>query len=234
MMIIMGDTHGEWGKLNSQLNKLAQKHKEPIDIIICGDFGYFPSEKEYSLDLLKIPDGVKLYFCPGNHEDWDKLDAIERNSSEKVIEIHPNVFYCTFGSVLNFEGKNFLFCGGAESVDKQYRTIGYDWFPQETISESDFYKLPNPDDIKIDVVISHTCPDFLTMDMLKKILYVTSKREDVSTRFLTEIHSMYKPKWWFFGHFHHHMSFFKNGTSFECLDHLGGESVNMIKLQFLR
>jgi len=66
------------------------------------------------------------------------------------------------GSVLKLPDKrNILFIGGALSIDKKQRTIGYDWFPQETISQKNIFELP---DEKIDIVISHTAPKYFHPD----------------------------------------------------------------------
>ena len=58
----------------------------------------------------------------------------------------PNIFYMPRGSVLSLsDGRNVLFMGGAESVDKRRRTPGYDWFKQELIRPQDLSNLPGED-----------------------------------------------------------------------------------------
>jgi len=219
MLYIIGDTHGDWSCLNSTVNKLVQNKDDNIDIIITGDFGYWPKFDDYNIDKIKtFDDRVKYYFCPGNHEDWWSLLNID-TTENKIVEIHKNIFYCSFGAVKVFNGYNFLFCGGADSVDKNQRTLGFDWFPQEVISTKDMYQLPEK--AKIDVIISHTCPTFC-LNYLK--LPWISNMKDCSCDFLQCVHQIYNPKLWFFGHFHKFHTFNSYGTKFVCLDYCRGHS----------
>ena len=41
------------------------------------------------------------------------------------------------------DGRIVLFMGGADSIDKKYRKIGFDWFPEELITQKDIYELPD-------------------------------------------------------------------------------------------
>ena len=231
MLFIFGDTHGEWKRLNPVLNKLYQKHKVNLDIIVCGDFGFWPHIAEYSLDHLKLPPGGKIWFCPGNHENWDALDDAAKASDSKIVEIYPNVFYCAFGAVREFEGRKFLFCGGAASVDKASRNVGIDWFAQETISEKDFYALP-PVDKKIDVIISHTCPESLLEKFPKKVFFGSGKCSDPSVKYLEEIRNMYTPEFWFFGHWHKFMEFSDKNTKYFCLGNVDwADSKSCVKFE---
>ena len=47
------------------------------------------------------------------------------------------------------DGRTVLFMGGALSVDKAWRTPGYDWFPEESITTGDLDRLP---DVHVDIV----------------------------------------------------------------------------------
>ena len=135
--IVMGDVHGDHGRLNAFINK-----KQPKMILQCGDFGYWPRIKKEMINgslrdypQPKVKD-TKVYWADGNHEDHWSLKNIESN------EIWPNVFYMKRGSVLTLEdGRNVLFMGGAVSIDKHMRTAGHDWFPEETIDNNDFNNL---------------------------------------------------------------------------------------------
>jgi len=182
-IIMMGDTHLDFGYINTFINK-----HHPKMLIICGDFGYWPSAPQYT--IIKHQ-GTKIHWCDGNHEDFWALKARKSN------EIMPNVIYQPRGSLLTLpNSKVILFMGGAHSVDKELRTLGYDWFPEETISTEDFAKLP-PKDTKIDIVVSHTCPfEFNPMKGFK------NNNIDPSRNALSEILHIYKPKSWYYGHWH--------------------------------
>jgi len=205
-IIVIGDVHGDWNFLNALINK-----ERPDLILACGDFGYWP--KFHNTTLLSGPGSkkwdqygiktkeAKLYWCDGNHEDhW----AIRTELVEKGIsEIMPNVFYMKRGSTLELPDKRIvLFMGGAESTDKIVRTLGHDWFPEETIKDRDLMELPEH---KVDIVISHTCPK----EFYKKLItdrnvnsYPWYETRDPSREALSYILSRYKPSLWYFGHFH--------------------------------
>ena len=202
-IIICGDIHARWDKLNSLINK-----KQPDIILQVGDFGYYPEYKNYHPHHIKNGD-TKIYWCDGNHENHDKLNIIKRN------EIRPNVFYMKRGSVLTLpNGEIVLFMGGAESIDKHLRTIGVDWFPQEVISQKDLENLPSTD-TKIDIVISHTCPlEFDLGDRFKD----TQKYKDCSRVALSRVLEIYKPAKWYFGHYHANIKGQYDNCKWECLN----------------
>jgi predicted phosphodiesterase len=182
-VLIAGDIHGHWLYLNELIE--AQK---PDLILQTGDFGYFPKIKQYHPH--HIQNGhTEIRFIDGNHEDHDRLSKIRHP------EIRPGIFYQKRGSTITLEdGRTILFMGGAASIDKEFRTPGHDWFPQETITQKDLDDLPN---IKIDIVISHTCPR--EFEILGKGWHAGT---DPSMTALSSILETYHPDQWFFGHWH--------------------------------
>lgn len=207
-VMIVGDIHGHWGYLNTLINKY-----HPDIILQVGDFGYWP--RFHNTDVIcenplkKHQDpwnfygvkcqNTKVYFCPGNHEDHWEL----KKYNNKVTNIYDKVYYMPRGSSLTLpDGREVLFIGGADSIDKYRRTIGYDWFPEEIISNRDIYGLP---DMKIDIVISHTCPQSFIPEINTKLGpdYINSgKYFDPSIVALDRVLEQYKPSLWYFGHFH--------------------------------
>ena len=209
----MGDVHGEFGLLNSFI---AKKH--PKIIIVCGDFGYWPrlKDKPKNPKYPKKPKTViagntKVYFCDGNHEDHWSLRRLENN------EIYPNVFYMKRGSILTLEdGRNVLFMGGAQSIDKDMRIEGRDWFREEEITLEDINRLPDAN-TKIDIVISHTCPE----EMLSQLPNVYNiETNDWSRKALSHVFQIYSPSLWYFGHFHTYKTFYVLGCRWTCLNML--------------
>lgn len=184
-IIVCGDTHGYWNTLNELI-----REEKPDILLQVGDFGYWEKIPQFSIKKIE-PLNSKIYFCPGNHENWHLLNELKDNQLTEHIRYMPK------GSTLRLpDGRNILFMGGADSVDKGWRTPGYDWFPEELINERDMGNLPNED---IDIVISHTCP--LEFDM--KSTYGTGEKlHDPSREYLSQILKRYKPKEWYFGHWH--------------------------------
>jgi len=205
LILVGGDFHGRWGPVNILLNK-----KRPDIFLQCGDWGWWPrfhntkalstgqdlrKRKPWNLYGLKLHD-TKMYFCDGNHEDHWALKAI----LQQPVHGDPpemgmkNLFYMKRGKTLTLpDGRVILFMGGADSIDKDSRMIGVDWFPDEIITQDDVYNLP---DMKVDIVISHTAPNefFSGLD--------TYKIHEPCMDALSYILHKYVPDLWYFGHFH--------------------------------
>ena len=202
-VLIVGDVHGRFGDLNALINR-----KNPDLVICCGDFGYWPHFDEQlngGFSSIKTQ-GSKILWVDGNHEDhWSLRDR-------KSDEIVPSVVYMPRGSTYTLDdGRNILFMGGADSIDKGFRKIGVDWFPEEVIRQRDIENLP---DMKIDIVVSHTCPlEFLD------IMLGHDRRKEVepSNHALSYIYNKYMPDLWYFGHWHHYKKMGLKNTEFIAL-----------------
>ena len=207
-VLITGDVHNEFGHLNTLLNK-----KKADLVICCGDFGYWPRFNDKgtaSLSSINLQGAKELRWCDGNHEDHDSLDQREPD------EIEPGIIYMPRGSTYTLpDGRVIMFMGGAESIDKNWRTTGVDWFPQEIINQSNFKNLP---DIKVDIFITHTCPVELVHEL--KLNY-PDKDYEPSNKALSELWKIYKPDLWFFGHWHQYGEYKIMGTKCYALSAVG-------------
>jgi hypothetical protein len=228
---VCGDIHGRLYHLNTLL-KLRPK---PLQIIQLGDFGYWPSEnnkifrdtvtgeiRTYNLNSVKAG-RTQIYFIDGNHEDHQALNDTRRPPANVLYR--SGLSYVKRGYLMSVLGKRCLFFGGAESIDKQYRYVGYDWFPQETISQANMeYAMSSIRNSRhpVEVVFSHTCP--VEFDPLPREKMVGN---DPSRVALSRILEMVKPREWYFSHFH----VYKEGyyeptkTKWVCLDKAGGEGI---------
>jgi len=222
-VLLLGDLHGTWRKINS----LIAKHK-PILALQAGDFGWWPRFHKTThistgvyrtnpLTGIKIeskfnqyglrPGNTKVYWCAGNHEDWEDLNLKADSYDPKIIEVFKNVFYMPRCSTLELpDGRRVLFMGGALSIDKEYRKYRYDWYPEEEITQADIYNLP---DVEIDIVVSHTCPSWFKTELFEKSddwhqtdSFWLEKFRDPSCLALDVVWERYRPDLWFFGHYH--------------------------------
>lgn len=238
MIFILGDIHAEFETLNIFINTTIRNNKalkdmasllkdrgDDFQIIMlqCGDFAWFWSGYE-AKGLIKnkidwLPDGhVPIYWVGGNHEDWDALDKLGTG----ISEIDPGIFFCPFGTTLEVKpGLTILFAGGAESADKDMRLRKMEegapkiWWEQEGISEVDMARLSAVP--RADWVISHTAPN--AFDIASQLDPVWGDRHffEPSRGKLEEVFLKYKPKRWFFGHFHQFMQGKIDGCKWECL-----------------
>jgi hypothetical protein len=112
----------------------------------------------------------------------------------------------------------FFYYRGAYSIDRQYRTIGIDWWENEQVRIEDFmnarelYRLKKPD-----LVITHDCPQ----DVAAQMLHMGQRTyENITSWALQELYNIHQPKLWFFGHWHRSKTIQHGKTKFMCLDEL--------------
>lgn len=211
-IMVLGDTHGVWHPVNQLINR-----RRPQMILQCGDFGYFPHmhqdteanmagcvrQKPWDQFGLKNKDhygnyNIKVYWCDGNHENHDALNKLTDERVPTPVPNFSDVYYCPRGSHLTLpDGRTVLFIGGGHSIDREWRTEGLDWWKNEVIGQDDVDALP---DIDVDIIISHTCPRYF-FDGMKMEMFL-GKHTDPSCVALNIAFDKYKPKHWYFGHFH--------------------------------
>lgn len=216
IVFILGDIHGLWNQLNavintnirqnSRLRRFAESTKVEVVVLQCGDFGYWPHTGQAADAVSNIKNAVpflhdghvKLFWCDGNHENHDALDALERRyPGQPFIEVAPHIHFATFGSVLKLAAGTVLFAGGAVSSDKEGRTPGESWWAQETIDDADMARLPEAT-TRVDIVVSHTSPRIFPTPRWTDY----AKIHDPSRTYLDTVLSRYRPKRWFYGHYH--------------------------------
>ena len=202
------------------------KTQYPDCVILCGDGALFwnnegrgaygliyPIFSDEALQTLK-PGKSKIFWLPGNHECYDVLQSRYDRYSKDPIKIKENVFYCPLGTTLTINGKTCVFVGGALSIDKEIRTKGVNWFPEEILTEQDFQAITaiSPE---ADIVFSHTCPS--EFDIQDKWDH-DARIEDPTREVLSKLMNHYKPKYWFFGHWHRQKGGVYDGVQWQGLN----------------
>jgi predicted phosphodiesterase len=201
-IIITGDIHNKFQYLNGLIDD-----EQPDIIICCGDFGYWPNVSSTNeLDIIK-PQNSMILWCDGNHENhW----ALKQRDQDEIV---PSVIYMPRGSTYTLsDGRTIMFFGGADSIDKNRRTLGIDWFPDEVITQKDLSNLP---DVKVDIFITHTC----SLEIKKELPspFTIYKQNDPSYEALSQLWEIYKPNLWYFGHFHYYIQGYYKDTKWTCL-----------------
>lgn len=210
---MVGDIHGEFSKLNSFMGK----HKN-LDILIqAGDNAYYWSGISGYQEIK--PNKIKVYLVPGNHDHWDLIEERVGRHGKIPVEIEPNIFYCPIGSTLDINGTVIMFIGGADSIDKQYRTPKLSWWAQEVLTDEDYDYIVSSVE-KVDIIVSHTCPNYF--DVKEQLYY--DKGYDPTRYILDKIHDKYKPAYWFFGHWHRFIRNRYENTEWCALDMVGSKN----------
>jgi len=226
--LIVGDTHGNWKKLNPLLKFL----KDDYDIILqLGDFGFWPTIKNikkgtYGLGSLDTQ-GKKLYWIPGNHEHWDHLDDLIDGRYNELVHVYGNIYHIPLGCVFELNGKKIMGIGGALSIDKEMRTIGRDYFFQEQANYAQCSRVLSYEG-DVDILLVHTIPRSAlsyVIDTYKIAAY------DSTNNLLEEVIEKYRPKNMYCGHWHQYSSFYLEHTDThgEVLQNIDDINVNKLK-----
>lgn len=168
MIYVTGDTHGDFHRIH----RFCMRKQTTIDdiLIILGDAGinYYQDHRAQSLkrDLSTLP--ITLFCIHGNHEarpeTIDTYQTKEWNDGIVFYEkAYPNILFAKDGEVFQLGGKSVCVCGGAYSVDKDYRLArGYNWWKDEQPSKEIKNRVEQQLEThhwKIDVMLTHTCPE---------------------------------------------------------------------------
>ena len=218
-VIMLGDVHGEFGKIRWHLKNISDAY-----IIQVGDFGVgFYKENYYKTELTHLNERLEnanchLYAIRGNHDDpaWFK----ETNNPFGLNNITLLQDY----SELNLLGKSILLVGGAISVDRRFRVSNKSWW----LDEEFVLKLDNEfpyKDRQYDIVVTHTrpgvCGAFKGFDNIE---YWCDQDPDLKNDLIEESKSLdylyehTKPKYWYYGHFHESNLITHEDTVFRCLN----------------
>jgi len=158
MIMFVGDLHGSFVILRALIDRVLKDNgylagcvsrgggkSSALKIIQVGDFGWYPYLlKEWT--TLPFP----VYAIEGNHEYYPMLTDFTH-----VTEVKPNLWYIPRGTVKNIDGYDIGFMGGAHSVDRYQRREGFDWWPEEEVTEENIKKLANK---KVDILVTHVPP----------------------------------------------------------------------------
>lgn len=141
-----------------------QKELDKSDVmIVCGDAGlvWDGSKKEQYWQSWLNEKNFTTFCCLGNHENFPLIETypIVEIFGGKAREIQPSIFYAISGEIYTINGKKMLFINGADSHDKEWRTEGKSWWPQEQITDNEIEQaLENlaAHNFQVDYIISHT------------------------------------------------------------------------------
>lgn len=219
MVYVTGDLHGEIDihKLTrtTQRKNLYKSDAAKVQmpgkgdfLIICGDFGlvwYDENEtgykqQKYWLDWVTKQPYTTL-FVDGNHENFALLNAYPKTRwhGGVVQKITPKVYHLMRGYVYNIDGSTFFAFGGASSHDKQYRTEGYSWWPEELPMQCEIARAKKnlaKCGYNVDYVITHC-----STTAVQRGLRPTYPIDDLNL-FFDELDSKLTYTRWYNGHYH--------------------------------
>ncbi len=169
-VVVFGDVHGDTTAFRVLAERTAQMGLTRV-LVSVGDFGIGPWGHETqdrilrrADDLLEQLDAV-LLLTPGNHDNWDTIDAAVSDRRDElgfgVLGRHGRVRVSPRGHRFEVGGVRFGSLGGAVSVDQVSRQARHGpnasgwWWPQEEPTAVDIDALG---DEPLDVLVTHDVP----------------------------------------------------------------------------
>ena len=193
-------------------------------IIQVGDFGAgFKKRERFDEDMHDInkqlvKNNNRLLVIRGNHDDPAYFDGTYNFSNIEFLKDY---------TVRNIEGRNYLFVGGAISIDRIIRKSGVEYWPDEKFV-LDLDKI-NAIDENIDVVIAHSSPSFCQPVHFNELVWwyvaqdpslhneLLQERKDFEEMYNALKENGHTLEYWFNGHFHFNAEELIQDTNFILL-----------------
>lgn len=205
---IAGDWHGNLDWALDGLNTFARAN---INVILhLGDFGigFGQSGAVYlrKLQLRLMKNKQIILVTPGNHEDYAKIDSLKEIPSgdwKGWLQLTSQILLAPRGFHWNWEGREFVSLGGANSIDREWRTANVSWWAGEQISMGDVQR--TMDSGPADVFLAHDCPAQVKLSLNHRdfgwtqegLSYAKKSRE-----MLQHAVDAVRPQLYFHGHYH--------------------------------
>lgn len=194
----IGDVHGH-------LNYYKEEcENSPYPTIQVGDLGvgFFNDYVHNSLKEFMKSHNNRHKFFRGNHDDPDKAFTV------------PG--FIKDGSIAN----DVFCCGGAWSIDQQYRIAGVSWWEDEELSLPELNKVIDDYEIAKPLVMAlHDCPAIASYTMFTRQKGLQPIQTRTGTA-LSEMFNIHQPKIWVFGHWHTNCITTIGETTFICVAEL--------------
>lgn len=208
MTLFIGDVHGKYSQYKKLIKEATAMNKPTIQV---GDMGVG--------FLQATVDGIK----PAANPPYDYMVA---GNHRFIRGNHDNPEECAKHSQWIKDGHYdsdtiTMFIGGAVSVDKLFRTEGWNyWETEELTSEALRGLIIDYEKVKPVVMVTHDCPEPIALEMIRlsgrnKLDYPSRTRDA-----LTSMWEIHQPELWVFGHWHKSADFKADNTRFVCLDEL--------------
>ncbi|SRR6056297_750233 len=202
-MLLIGDIHGKWEEYSWKL-----EHYGLGESVQLGDFGWGFGGQDTEFMQRRVQalhatmDMGNHRYIRGNHDNPAACQEDPHWIPDVTMDTQRGIFYL----------------GGAWSIDKDWRTPGIDWWPDEELSYDKLYTAIDVyEHAKPEIVLSHECPE----DIIPYMFPWYRKEFPSRTReALGSMWSIHKPRLWVFGHWHTSHTAFFDGCQFTCLAEL--------------
>ena len=201
MFYVTGDVHGD---IKGFHNRNFKKIKKNDFIVICGDFGGLWNggrEEQKACKSLGARRRTTL-FIDGCHENYSLLNRypVTEWNGGKVHVITGNLIHLMRGQVYTLGGKKIFTFGGGESEDREMRTPGETWWPEEMPSQAEMEEgIRNlvANSWRVDYIFTHEAPY-----SVKRIFEQETEEANPLHVYLDYINEKCSFDKWVFGYYH--------------------------------
>ncbi len=215
--LFLGDSHASTSFVKAAID--YAKSWNISRVFSVGDFGWWPratSGQRFIKEVSKYvtEKGIRLYWIPGNHEDWKDIETrYAASDAETFIQYQKSSLYLVRnGATWTWDNLKFGALGGAFSIDRSRRSKDWDWFEAEVPDESLIPGLG-----VVDVLITHEAPIVPPMIHASgefRLVPESAASQDVIYRALMSA----KPQLLIHGHWHHFERYVVAGATVQALD----------------
>lgn len=164
-IMVVGDTHGDKDAIEYKA-KFAQA-LGVTHMLIVGDFGLWVGFEgvKFLDDVNEIARkyNIHVFALPGNHENhdlWTHLLNIGLPTSSGFTYVRDRLLLSPKVHNWKWGKKRFFICGGAVSIDKQWRIPGKSWWDNEEFTHEDLRSVERYKGPPIDFLFTHDCSDY--------------------------------------------------------------------------
>lgn len=235
-VVVCGDIHGEY----THFYKYQRKHDLINTVFIfAGDFGIgfdLNIKKEFRrLNLINnslIKRNNYMLVVRGNH------DNPYYYNNETILNQISNIKLLKDYTVLNILDNNFLFVGGATSVDRKPngrylgRKVDVNYWLDEKFILDENLLIKAINNIDINYVVTHSTPDFAypqtyagasdwfrtDPSLIEELIVERRLHTELYNIVLNNNQDSKSLKGWFYGHYHDNHQMYFNDTKFQLLD----------------
>ena len=194
----IGDQHRDFKNFKSVIEYLDRVVKPDLYIQL-GDFGFIGENFEHYVELIDDLLTKKMLVIDGNHENH-KWIGKTLGTKDSVL-LGNNLELLSRGALRNIDGLDFLFVGGAYSIDRKYRIKDFSYWDEELITPEQFEKAMTHGNV--DILVTHDVPQNVFDFMLDLLPLDLSNELDRQNRaYLQQIFDKYLPSLIIHGHFH--------------------------------
>ncbi|KAF1079547.1 MAG: hypothetical protein GQF41_4105 [Candidatus Rifleibacterium amylolyticum] len=186
MILISGDVHSQYHVINEQIRHAETVMNRELDaVIVLGDFGIYEQPLHQFFDKEGGHFLRKLYFIDGNHEEFAQFDHLIEKYSHSLNHLSR-------GKVTQICNRRFLSLGGARYMDALNSPSGSE------IRDCDIAHCLAHRADEVDFIITHDCPAGIGVPNAPGMEFYGKPGFERGS----ELIEHFKPKKWFFAHYH--------------------------------